>query len=320
MQLSGISRALIGTSSAGTATIAAGEYDAARNRSVALEGLKYAFIVWLVVRLALSAWGALIMAVAPEKSHAHIYHDYPDVVLPQHDLYGYTIGVWNIYDVRHYITIAERGYEADPGWLPAYFPGYPLLIKLVSPFLLGNSLLAALLIANACALIFFWYLYRLVEMDYGPEIARRAVLFSAIFPLFVLPFSWATRRPLFLPQWSPPFFMRVAINGRWQDCSPEPPLSSNSPEYSFLCHLFAYTGSNISPTSRNGIPLVKLNWAWLLLAPLAALAYSAYRYFYIAAPISGAADLGGAQKLTIMRLSVAQSCPGNRSRRNNAPI
>src|SRR6185295_16008728 len=81
-------------------------------RSVAREGLKYALVVWLVVRLVLSAWGALIMAVAAEESHAHVRRDYPDAVLPNHDLYGYTIGLWNIYDVRHYITIAEHGYEA----------------------------------------------------------------------------------------------------------------------------------------------------------------------------------------------------------------
>src|SRR5689334_4910603 len=71
-------------------------------RSVAREGLKYALVVWLVVRVVLSAWGALIMVVAPEESHAHVRRDYPDAVLPNHDLYGYTIGLWNIYDVRHY--------------------------------------------------------------------------------------------------------------------------------------------------------------------------------------------------------------------------
>ena len=299
MQLSGISRALIGTSSAGTATIAAGEYDAARNRSVALEGLKYAFIVWLVVRLVLSAWGALIMAVAPEESHAHIYHDYPDVVLPQHDLYGYTIGVWNIYDVRHYITIAERGYEADPGWLPAYFPGYPLLIKLVSPFLLGNSLLAALLIANACALIFFWYLYRLVEMDYGPEIARRAVLFSAIFPSSFFLFMGYTEAPLLAAMVAAVFYAR---RDKWTLAGLLAGAAAfiKQPGIFILVPLVCIYWQQYIANKPKWNPLVKLNWAWLLLAPLAALAYSAYRYFYIAAPISGAADLGGAQKLTII--------------------
>ena len=163
------------------AAIAAGTSDAARSRSVAWEGLKYAFVVWLVVRLVLSAWGALVMTIAPESSHAHIYRDYPDVVLPRHDLYGYTIGLWNIYDTRHYISIAEHGYVGDLSWMTAYFPGYPLAIKLVTPLVLGDSLLAALVLSNACALLFFWYLYRLVAMDFGEKVARRAVLFPASF-------------------------------------------------------------------------------------------------------------------------------------------
>src|SRR5215217_1221518 len=99
-------------------------------RIVARDGLKYAFIVWLAVRLVLSAWGPLIMMVAPEGSQAHVLRDYPDVVLPDRDFQGLTLGLWNIYDPRHYITIAESGYEADPGYLTAFFPGYPLLIKL----------------------------------------------------------------------------------------------------------------------------------------------------------------------------------------------
>jgi hypothetical protein len=42
----------------------------------------------------------------------------------------------------------------------------------------------------------------------------------------------------------------------------------------------------------------RLDWAWLLLAPLAALAYTLYRYLYIAAPISDVSDLGGTEKLS----------------------
>ena len=43
----------------------------------------------------------------------------------------------------------------------------------------------------------------------------------------------------------------------------------------------------------------KLSGAWLLLCPLAALGYTAYRYIFLAAPITDATDLGGAQKLAI---------------------
>jgi hypothetical protein len=262
------------------------------------EGLKYAFVVWLAVRLVLSAWGALIMAVAPESSHAHIHRDYPDVVLPNHDLYGYTVGLWNIYDVRHYITIAEHGYEADPGWLPAYFPGYPLMIKLATPLMLGDSLLAALVIANACALLFFWYLYRFVEMDYGGEIARRAVLLSAIFPASFFLFMGYTEAPLLAAMVSSIYYAR---RGDWWLAG----LLAGAAAFIkqpgiFIVVPLAYIFWQQYRANRTKWPLAqKLSWAWLLLAPLTALAYSLYRYFYIAAPLSDVSDMGGAQKLSI---------------------
>src|SRR3712207_941696 len=65
----------------------------ATERPVSREGLKWAFIVWLVFRFSLPLWGAFTWSVPPADSHAHILRDYPDVVLPDHDLYGYTVGV-----------------------------------------------------------------------------------------------------------------------------------------------------------------------------------------------------------------------------------
>ena len=47
---------------------------------------------------------------------------------------------------------------------------------------MGDYLLAALMVSNICALLFFWFLYRLVNLDYGAEVARRAVVLSALFP------------------------------------------------------------------------------------------------------------------------------------------
>jgi len=51
----------------------------------------------------------------------------------------------------------------------------------------------------------------------------------------------------------------------------------------------------------------KLFWLWLLLAPLAALAFSLYRYLYIAQPITDAADMGGSQRLTFPGLPLFEA-------------
>ena len=234
----------------------------------------------------------------PESSHADIYRDYPDVVFPKHDLYGYTIGLWNIYDVRHYITIAEQGYQADPSWLPAYFPGYPLLIKAATPLMLGNSLLAALVIANVCAVLFFWYLYRLVEMDFGADIARRAVVLSAVFPSAFFLFMGYTEAPLLAAMVASLFYAR---RGNWWLAGLLAGAAAliKQPGIFIIIPLACIYWQQYRPAK--GIwPLGgKLNWAWLLLAPLSAFAYSLYRYIYIAAPISDASDMGGKQKLAI---------------------
>src|SRR5205814_2900462 len=201
------------------------------------------------------------------------------------------------YDVRHYITIAERGYEADPSWLPAYFPGYPLLIKLVTPLLLGDSLLAALLIANACALAFLWYLYRLVEMDYGADVARRAVLFSAIFPSSFFLFMGYTEAPLLAAMVASVYYAR---RGNWWAAGLLAGAAAfiKQPGIFILVPLACIYWQQLR-SNKGALSLPqKLNWTWLLLAPLAALAYSLYRYFYIAAPLSGISDMGGAQILS----------------------
>jgi hypothetical protein len=223
--------------------------------------------------------------------------DYPDVVFPNHDLYGYTIGVWNIYDVRHYITIAEQGYQADPTWLPAYFPGLPLVIKLVSPLMLGDSLLASLVIANACAILFFWYLYRLVEMDFGADVARRAVVFSAIFPSSFYLFIGYTEAPLLAAMVASLYYARL---GKWWAAGLLAGAAAfiKQPGIFILIPLAFIYWQQYRP-ARGVWPLRgRLNWAWLLCAPLSAAAYSLYRYLFIVAPSSDLSDMGGEQKLT----------------------
>ncbi len=285
------------TQSIPSVAIAAGNRAAVQSRSVAREGLKYAFVVWLAVRLGLSAWGAFIMAVAPEASHAQLYRDYPGLVLPRHDLYGYTVGLWNIYDTRHYIDIAQHGYQGDLSWMTAYFPGYPLVIKMVTPLVSGNSLLAALLITNVATLIYFWYLYRLVEMDFGYKVARRAVFFSAIFPSSFFFFLGYTGSLVLASMVASIYYAR---HGKWWLAgllAAAAALLSQPGVFILLPLGFIYWQQYRANRARRSLSK-KVEWVWLLLAPLVALAYLLYRYLYLAAPISGITDLGGTEKLT----------------------
>ncbi len=265
-------------------------------RLVARDALKFGFIVWLCVRVALSVWGIIIMSVAPPDSHAHVLRDYPDVVLPDRTLEGYTVGIWNIYDARHYVKIADDGYGSDPGYLTAFFPGFPLLIKLLTPLAFGQSLLAAILVANLSALVFFWFLYRLVEADYGESVAKRAVILSAVFPTSFFLFMPYTEAPLLAFTVAALYYGRQHkwwLAGLLAGCAAlvkQPGVFLILPlGYMYWRQYLAY--------AKSPRFLRKFHWIWLLICPLAAFSYTLYRYLFINTPISGLTDLGAAEMI-----------------------
>ena len=57
------------------------------------------------------------------------------------------LAVWGRWDAEHYLRIAGQGYF---GTEPAFFPLYPLLIRIVSGFT-GSLLVAGLIVSNAAA-------------------------------------------------------------------------------------------------------------------------------------------------------------------------
>ena len=89
------------------------------------------------------------------------------------------LAVWGRWDAVHYIDIATNGYQ---GTDMAFFPLYPLLIKIVGG-LAGNHLIAGLLISNAAFFFGLLYLYKLVEHEYDRSVARRAIFYVSIFPI-----------------------------------------------------------------------------------------------------------------------------------------
>jgi hypothetical protein len=262
------------------------------------EAFKFAFRVWLALRIVLSILGAVILLTAPDWMHEHVRTDYPDVVLPNHDLYGATVGVWNLYDVREYTSIAEFGYSGDLSWQTAYFPGYPLLIKAVSYPAMGDYLLAALIVSNICALLFFWFLYRLVNLDYGAEVARRAVVFAALFPSSFFLFMGYTESIVLAGMVGALYYAR---KGQWWQAGVLAGIAALTKEPGVFIFLpLAYIYWQQLRASKGQWSLRrKMAGAWLLLSPLAALAYTAYRFTFLQASISDATDLGGAQRLAI---------------------
>ncbi len=89
--------------------------------------------------------------------------------------------VWNRWDTGHYVTIAETGYN-PLSENPAFFPLYPLLMRLLEPVLPGGMLSAGLIISSAACVVALTLVTRLVEDLFGVPTAQRTVLYLMAFP------------------------------------------------------------------------------------------------------------------------------------------
>jgi hypothetical protein len=118
------------------------------------------------------------------------------------------ITAWERFDALWFLRIATAGYTPGDG-SAAFFPLYPMLIRVLSPVLGGHPLGAGLLISNAAFLGALVVLYFLTSSEFDEQIARRTVLYLTIFPsayFFLAPYSeslflllvvsslWAARR------------------------------------------------------------------------------------------------------------------------------
>ena len=90
------------------------------------------------------------------------------------------------WDTWHYVRIAERGY-LPPG-LPccdqAFFPGYPLLMRVLSPLTGGSVAVAGLVISLVAGCVASVLLWRVAELR-TPGTGRDGVLFLAVAPFGV---------------------------------------------------------------------------------------------------------------------------------------
>jgi hypothetical protein len=94
---------------------------------------------------------------------------------------------WARFDSYFFLHIAQFSYT-DQG-LGAFFPLYPLLIRLFAWPLFGHFTLAALLVSWLCAWGSYLWFYRLAEREFGERVARFALLFLALSPVSFFSFA-----------------------------------------------------------------------------------------------------------------------------------
>ena len=131
--------------------------------------------VFVGVRVWLSFWASVSVSwlpVAVEKMR--LYYG----MAPLRD---FIWGPWQRWDTIWYTKIAEQGYAVDD-LSTAFFPLYPILIKIAAPLFGNYSVVAAIVIASLASLASFILLFRLAAYHLGVVVAQRTVLLLATFP------------------------------------------------------------------------------------------------------------------------------------------
>jgi Mannosyltransferase (PIG-V) len=142
-----------------------------------LPALRYCGVVYLVARIALILLGAAAWGLTSEQNSVGPNGKVTALTNGWHN----AITGWNKQDSLWFLHIASHGYSASND-SAAFFPAYPMLIRLVGYLTGGHLLVAAYLVSNGALLAALIIFYRLTEREYDLATARRAVLYLAIFP------------------------------------------------------------------------------------------------------------------------------------------
>ncbi len=187
-------------------TCEAGERAGAPARpSATRRGLRYVLTVFLGVRVGLFLLGAIAAKVVVSQDSVSVpgWAARP-TTLGWHNVFT----VWERLDGLWFLRIAHSGYRVGDG-SAVFFPGYPLAIRAVSLLIGGHEFAAALIVSNLAFAAGLCVLYFLTASELSVSVARKTVLYMAIFPtsfFFFAPYSeslfflltvtsfWAARR------------------------------------------------------------------------------------------------------------------------------
>lgn len=164
--------------------------DSTRRRRLAdVEGLVPCLWAFLGLRVAVSLLSAIAVGLIDLRAGIPRVPGWPaDPVTPGwHNLVTGLVRE----DALWFLRIATTGYRPDDG-SAAFFPLYPLVTRVASWLTGGHPLLGALLVSNLAFLGALLVLYRLTARTFSDAVARRTVVYVAIFPtafFFLAPYS-----------------------------------------------------------------------------------------------------------------------------------
>jgi hypothetical protein len=186
--------------------------DRARLRAALAGGLGWALVLFGVSRLAFSLLAFLLATRG--RTEPGCLAVWPPPVDPAWFPSGLgfrLVGVWQHYDVCWYEQIATFGYLPRDAAV-AFLPLYPALMRVASLPVGGSLAAAGMLVSGLAYVVALTGLFRLVRDDFNATIARRTVLYLAVFPTAFFLFAPYTEALfLALAVWS----LRAARRGAW---------------------------------------------------------------------------------------------------------
>jgi len=193
------------------------------------------------------------------------------------------LSMWYQWDANWYMSIIVDGYQWIPGDQSnvAFFPLYPMAARGAGWLLGGNYLLGGLLLSSAFMVGGMAFLYRLVQDEYGDDMARRSVWLLAIFPTSVF-FTTLYTESLFLMASVAAFYF--ARRGSW----------ALAGVWGLLAALTRVTGMLLllplawEYLAQKGFSLKKVRPAvlWLTLVPVGLFLYMGYLYIDFSEPLA----------------------------------
>ena len=148
----------------------------------------YCLRVFVAVRVALFLLGLAGLALLPANDPAGV-PGWP--APPSEPGWQGLFTSWERWDALWFLRIADDGYRLGDG-SAAFFPLYPIAVRVVSALLGGHPLAAALIVSNAAYLAAMVVVYRLSAYEFDDRRARSTVVLMSLFPtalFFFAPYS-----------------------------------------------------------------------------------------------------------------------------------
>jgi hypothetical protein len=175
----------------------------------------------------------------------------------RHGSYG--LALWARWDSGWFLRIAEHGYASREG-TAAFFPAYPGLVAILGRVFLGHYALAGLAVSLVSCAVAFVLLWRLAEERLGHDGAFRTVLYLAVFPVSLF-LQAVYSEALYLAAVLAAFSLAERRRWTWAGVAAALALLTRSAAIALLAALVVLAWPDLRQA------------AWLLLAPLAFLAF-----------------------------------------------